>query len=233
MDDPILDLHYAPDNASLILRLAMEEAGVPYRTVLVDRRADAQNSKSYLALNPTGKIPTLVTPAGPMAETGACLLWLCDRFSDSGLGPEAGDGTRGTFLRWLFYISNTVHADLIRVFYPDRFVPQDTLAAHHEMMVAQLSYHLGILDAALATEPDLFAPPSVLALYLGPLLRWAALYPTKARRWLDLPAYPALQTLAVALEARESVKKAALAEGLGDTPFSNPQYPSPPEGAAM
>ena len=30
-------LHYAPDNASLVIRLVLEEMGLPYETVLVDR----------------------------------------------------------------------------------------------------------------------------------------------------------------------------------------------------
>lgn len=45
-------LHYAPDNASLIIRLALEEIGVPYDTVLVDRAAQAQTLPAYRALNP-------------------------------------------------------------------------------------------------------------------------------------------------------------------------------------
>ena len=233
MGDSILELHYAPDNASLILRLAMEEAGVPYKTILVDRAIDAQNSPRYLALNPTGKIPTLVTPVGPISETGACLLWLCDSYPGSGLGPDVGESNRAVFLRWLFYLSNTVHADLIRIFYPDRFVPQDALDPHHEMMTCLLRHHLDVLESAVASEPDLFAAPSVLALYLGPLLRWSALYPTKGKRWLDLASYPALQSLVISLEARESVAKVVAAEGLGATPFTNPQHPSPPEGSAL
>ena len=38
-------LHYAPDNASLAVRLALEELGVPYRTALVDRAARAQEAR--------------------------------------------------------------------------------------------------------------------------------------------------------------------------------------------
>ena len=86
-------LHYAPDNASLIVRLALEELGRPYETVLVDRRAKAQRSPAYLALNPAGRIPTLETPDGPISETGAILLWLADRHG--ALAPAAGDPARG------------------------------------------------------------------------------------------------------------------------------------------
>lgn len=228
----MLTLHHAPDNASLVLRLAMEEAAIPYDTALVDRAARGQKAPAYLALNPAGRVPTLVTPEGPIFETGACLLWLCDRHPGSGLGPSADDPRRGSFLRWLFYLSSTVHPDLNRVFYPDRYVPPEVVPAHHAMMAAQLRGHLRVLDAAFRDEPDLFAPPSALALYLGPLLRWSALYPAAAPRWLALSEFPALHALALALDARPAARAAAAAEGLGDAPFSDPRPPDPPEGSA-
>ncbi|MEM1344790.1 MAG: glutathione S-transferase family protein [Pseudomonadota bacterium] len=227
----MLTLYYAPDNASLILRLALEEAGLPYETVLVDRAVRAQKAPAYLALNPAGLIPTLITPQGALAETGACLLWLCDTHPEAGLGPATDHAKRGVFLRWLFYLSNTLHADLNRLFYAERVVPGAAIERHHALMAERLLAHLGLLEATLGDEPALFAPPSALALYLGPLLRWAALYPLEGARWLDLPAYPALERLVTSLEARPSVKAAARAEGLGDTPFSKPQLPEPPEGS--
>ncbi|MEL6208998.1 MAG: ATP-binding protein, partial [Pseudomonadota bacterium] len=48
---------------------------------------------------------------------------------------------------------------------------------------------------AARDAPALFAPPSALALYIGPLLRWAVLYPVSAKRWLDLERFPALKAL--------------------------------------
>jgi hypothetical protein len=71
---PMYTLHYAPDNASLIIRLVLDGAGIPYRTVLVDRKARQQDSPAYRALNPAGLVPTLETPQGPISETGAILL---------------------------------------------------------------------------------------------------------------------------------------------------------------
>ena len=64
-------LHYAPDNASLIIRMALDHRGLPYRTQLVDRASQEQSSAAYRALNPNGLIPTLETPQGPLFETGA------------------------------------------------------------------------------------------------------------------------------------------------------------------
>ena len=52
-----LTLYYAPDNASLCVRLALLEIGLQFDTVLVDRAVQGQKSPDYLAVNPNGLIP--------------------------------------------------------------------------------------------------------------------------------------------------------------------------------
>ena len=50
-------LYYAPDNASLIVRMVLEDLEAEYSTVLVDRSKAEQQSEAYLTLNPNGLIP--------------------------------------------------------------------------------------------------------------------------------------------------------------------------------
>jgi glutathione S-transferase len=223
-------LHYAPDNASLIVRLVLDGAGIPYRTALVDRAARQQDSAAYRKLNPTGLIPVLETPHGAISETGAILLWLADTHR---LGPTPADPDRPAFLRWLFFLSNTAHADLRTIFYPHQYAPADGHAAHIEIMAARMLGHFALLDAAAATWPDLFAPARPLGVYAVTLTRWAALYPVDGPRWLDLAAYPTLAALARAQEARVETPVVARAEGLGAHPFTRPEQPNPPEGSVL
>ena len=115
-------LHYAPDNASLIIRLALLELEVPFDCALLDRETRAHKSAEYLALNPAGRIPALETPDGVMFETGAILLWLADKHQ--ALFPKADDPARSHALKWLFYVSNTLHANLNLRFYPDQYTSE-------------------------------------------------------------------------------------------------------------
>jgi len=223
-------LHYAPDNASMIVRLALEEAGLPYRTALVDRAARAQDSAAYRAINPTGLIPALETPHGPLFETAAILLWLADQ---SRMAPPAESPDRGPFLTWLFFLSNTPHADLRRMFYPELYVPADATGAHHQIIAARMQRHFTLLDEAAQKHPALFAPPSILTIYTCALMRWSVLYPKGASRWFRLADYPSLAALAAAQETRPATQAAILAEGLGPTPFTAPTYATPPEGSAI
>ena len=227
----MLVLHYAPDNASLIVRLVLEELGLPFRSVLVDRRAQAQKSPDYLVLNPQGLIPVLETPDGPIWETGAILLWLAD--GAGRMVPAPGDAARGAALGWLFFLSNTLHADLRMQFYPARYSPDPR--GIRPLTTARLAGHFRLLDNLAAQGQPWFggAAPSVLDPYAAVAMRWAALYTAGGPRWFQAADYPALLALARRLEARPSALAAARAEGLGPTPFSDPGLPDPPEGAAL
>lgn len=227
-------LHYAPDNASLIVRLVLEERGLAYDTVLVDRRARAHKSAEYLRLNPAGLIPALETPDGPIFETGAILLWLADRHG--GMAPPPESGQRAGFLKWLFFTSNTVHAGMRMLFYPEQYIGDDPArqADLRRHLQGEMRRHLTALDAVAATGPPWFGAdmPSVLDFYVACLLRWMVLYPKGGSDWFDLSQWPHLQALAARLEPCASVQRAIDAEGLGPRPFTSPSYAIPPEGSA-
>lgn len=222
-------LHYAPDNASLVIRLALEELQLDYTTQLVDRRNSAHRSAAYRALNPNQLIPVLETPQGPLFETAAILLWLSD--THGRLGPKADDPQRAELLKWLFFLSNTLHPALRMLFYPGAYVGQDAdhMAQLSKMSRSNILRLLGILEQRWADD----RPGILLDLYLGPMMRWLALYPMQSdRTWFDLRAFGAIDAALRELEKRPSVKTAQQAEGLGPNPFTSPRLPIPPEGSA-
>ncbi|MDG1128185.1 glutathione S-transferase [Rhodobacteraceae bacterium EhC02] len=232
-------LHYAPDNASLIVRLALEEMRLPYEAVLVDRRVAAQRSARYLALNPHGRIPVLETPDGAIFETGAILLWLADRHRTEACAmmPPCDHPDRTHALKWLFFLSNTLHAELRMLFYPALYVGDDPAhqAALRARLQGSLTTHLARLDTAAAAGHAWLngAAPSILDYYLATCLRWIALYPVDLAGWRDRTATPHLEALCARIETRAATAICARAEGLGPHPFTQPAYPTPPEGSAL
>lgn len=228
-------LHYAPDNASLVVRLALDEMGVPFQTRLVDRRSRAQTSQAYLALNPHGLIPVLETPQGVIFETAAILLWLAD--THRVMAPRPDDTDRGDFLKWLFFASNTMHADLRMLFYTELYAgsEQDVQDKVRESVKKRLLRHLSALEQVAQARTSYLGSemPSVIDYYVACMMRWRALYPARMRRdWFSAEAAPHLTAMLTRLEARPAVQRAIQAEGLGDAPFTRPVYPVPPEGSA-
>lgn len=224
----MLTLHYAPDNASLIVRIVLHELGLPFRTVLVDRATRQQDSAAFRALNPAGLIPVLETPQGPLAETAAILLWLAEW--QGRMAPPPGDPGRGAFLQALFLLSNTLHADLRMVFYPQSYAP-GAEALLHRAVTQRLRGHYAVLEGWAGQGRLAGEPPGILDVYAAVTMRWAALY-APGGVWFDPAPLPRLTAMAARLETRPSVQAAALAEGLGDAPFTRPRPCQPPEGSA-
>lgn len=226
-------LHYAPDNASLIIRAALELRGLPYRVKLVNRSAQEQNTAGYRALNPNGLIPVLETPQGPIFETGAILLWLAD--THGGLGPAPDDPARADLLKWLFFISNTIHPALRMMFYPAKYITGEHTEALRAGLSSALHQNFITLDTAAADNPVLFAgsTPTLLELYTAALLRWSAIYPVeRSKEWFSLTHYPNLHRLCSRLETLPLTQSLHITEGLGTHPFTDPHLPNPPIGSA-
>lgn len=230
----MLVLHYAPDNASLIVRLALEEMGLPYRTALVDRARRAQDSAEYRAVNPTGLIPALEGATATLFETGAILMWLTE--TQGAMAPAPGQPERADFLKWLFFTANTLHADARLHFYPEQYAGgAAALPAFRRATEARLLRHLSLLEGIAARAPGYLRAdaPSVLGYYVLCLCRWITLYPADREGWMRLTQFPALHDLGLGLQARPAALRVATAEGLGPEIFTRPRHANPPEGAVL
>src|SRR5215469_3940254 len=73
-------LYYARGTCALATHIALEEAGAPYKAILVDFGSQAQRTPEYLAINPKGRVPALVTESGTLTETPALLCFVAQRF---------------------------------------------------------------------------------------------------------------------------------------------------------
>jgi len=80
-------LYYAPGTCALASHIALAEAGAPYTTAKVDFKTNQQNSPEYLAINPKGRVPSLVTDHGILTETPAMLAFIAQSFPQAKLAP--------------------------------------------------------------------------------------------------------------------------------------------------
>lgn len=82
-----LTLYLAPGTCATAVHIALVEANAPHQLKLVDFAAGEQRSPAYLAINPKGRVPALVTERGVLTETPALLLYVAQRFPAAGLAP--------------------------------------------------------------------------------------------------------------------------------------------------
>ena len=86
-----LTLYFAPDSCSRVPLIALEEIGCPYDLHVVAFARGEHRSPGFLALNPKGKVPTLVVDGRPLSENVAILGWLATRFPEAALLPPSDD----------------------------------------------------------------------------------------------------------------------------------------------
>jgi GST-like protein len=86
--------------------IMLEETGLAYEPHLVDIGKGDQRTAEFLSLNPNGKIPAIIDPAGPggkplpLFESGAILMYLADK---TGKLLPADPARRWETLQWLFF----------------------------------------------------------------------------------------------------------------------------------
>jgi glutathione S-transferase len=106
---PMLKLYYAPGTCALATHIALEEAGAPYEAVRVDFGSQAQRSPEYLAINPKGRVPALVTERGTLTETPGLLLFVAQQFPAAELAPLTDPFALAQVQEFNSYLCSTVH----------------------------------------------------------------------------------------------------------------------------
>ena len=108
MTTSLLTLYYTPGTCAQAVRIALEEARAPYELARVDFAAGQQRTPEYLAINPKGRVPALVTPHGTLTETPALLAYVAQSFPEAHLAPADAYGF-ARLQEFNSYLASTVH----------------------------------------------------------------------------------------------------------------------------
>ena len=176
----------------------LEELGQPYEQVDIDPRGESSKTPEYLALNPNGRVPTLVDGDTVLWESMAINLYLAEKY-DGGLWPKSVED-RGRTYSWSFWGMIEAEPHLLSAMFNLATRPEeerDTAAG--EKAVADLQKPMQILDAALAGKPYLLGDNfSVVDLNLAAIFSWG-----KVAR-MDLTGAPNLSNWLNTCLAREA-----------------------------
>jgi len=104
-----MKLFYSPGSCALASHIALAEAGADYTAVRVDFGSDEQRRPDYLAINPKGRVPALVTGQGVLTETPAILVYVAQTFPDARLAPLNDPFAFAKVQAFNNYLCATVH----------------------------------------------------------------------------------------------------------------------------
>ena len=194
-------LYWRAGSGSMVVEAALRMIGVDYMLIDAPSKAE-QQSAHFLAINPAGKIPVLITPHGQtIFESMAILLVLDEQHKAAGILPDYGTAARATTLQWLSFLVASTFPAALRFYYPHRFTI-DTFADAIECVKAAggtaMDADFALLSAALKGPFVLGKTLTITDVYLAMIADWHE------------PAMeiPAIQKLKTAMLENQAIKAA-------------------------
>ena len=204
-------LYSAPGTCALATHIALREADAPADIVLLNFGASQQQNADYLAINPHGRVPALVTPQGVLTETPALLAFVAQSFPAARLAPPAGSfdfARMQAFNGWLSATVHVAHAHRRRgVRWADDPVAH---AAMRAKVPQNMTTHAASIERELTGPWVLGDEFSVADAYLFTIAGWLE------ADGVDTSVFPRLLAHRARVSARPAVQR-ALAEVPADT----------------
>lgn len=203
-----MKLYYAPQTCSMGIHLLLEETGHPFERQALSFARDEQRSPEFLAINPKGKVPTLVTDdQGVVTEFPAVALYVALHFPEAQLLPP-GAAAQVRALELMDYAIATVHMrGFSRVSRPDLFSEDGDAQRVRDKGLQIIREGFDWFASQIGDRPCLMGPFSIADAALFILEWWAV-----RRLGIGIPA-----PLAAHLDrmlARPAVQRMLVAEGL-------------------
>ena len=130
-------LHHLNNSRSQRIVWLLEELGTPYR--LENYRRDAKTNLAppeLKAVHPLGKAPVIQDGELVLAESGAIVEYLLDRYADGRLSPRRGTPAHVRYLHWLHFAEGTIMLHMLARLYLSRVgEPAKALQARVEGMI--------------------------------------------------------------------------------------------------
>ena len=104
----MLTLYFSPGASSMAPHIALHEVGAAFEARPVSLARREQQSAAYLAINPEGKVPTLLIDERRLTEVAGILFYLARRFPAAGLLPDDVEG-EAQAVSWMSFIASTLH----------------------------------------------------------------------------------------------------------------------------
>jgi len=104
-----LTLYLSPGSSSMAVHIALHEIGAPFEIKSLSFHRKEHRTPEFLALNPAGKVPTLLVDGTPITEVAGCLLYLAKRFPEASLLATGDVAAEAQAVAWMSFIASTLH----------------------------------------------------------------------------------------------------------------------------
>jgi len=105
----MLTLYFTPGASSMAPQIALREIGAPFESHAISLARKEQHAPEFLAINPEGKVPTLLIDGRRLTEVAGILWYLARRYPEGGLLPVGDIEAEAQVVSWMSFIAATVH----------------------------------------------------------------------------------------------------------------------------
>lgn len=106
----MMKLYFSPGSCALATHIVLEESAAGmYEAIRLNFKAGEHLADAYLAVNPKGRVPALVTDDGILTETPALLVYVAQTFPESQLVPKDNPFLLARIQAFNSYLASTVH----------------------------------------------------------------------------------------------------------------------------
>jgi glutathione S-transferase len=117
----MITVHHLNNSRSQRVLWLLEELGVDYEVKRYERDARTMRAPAALrAVHPLGKSPVVTDGSLTLAESGAIIDYLADRYGDGKLAPAPGTPERLRYTYWLHYAEGSLMPPLLMKLVFDR-----------------------------------------------------------------------------------------------------------------
>lgn len=89
--------------------IGLHEVGAAFESRPLSFTKRETRSPAYLAINPEGKVPTLLIDGRPLTEVAAILFYLARAYPDARLWPDDDIEAQAQAISWMSFIASTLH----------------------------------------------------------------------------------------------------------------------------
>lgn len=172
----MLTLYYTPNSCALASHLALEMSGLEYAARRLDFAKNEQRSPAFLAINPKGRVPALVTEQGVLTENPAILIYICQLRPEAKLAPLDDPFAFARLQSFNSYLASTVHVAHAHRYRGYRWADApDAIEAMKKKVPQNMRDCFRLIEEELLVGPWVMgAALSVADLYLFTIGRWLA-----------------------------------------------------------
>jgi glutathione S-transferase len=105
----MLTFYFSPGSSSMAVHIALHETGAPFEARPLSLADKDTRTPEFLAINPNGKVPTLLIDGRVLTEVAGCLFYLARRYPAANLLPANDPEAEAQVVSWMSFIASTIH----------------------------------------------------------------------------------------------------------------------------